>query len=212
MAQKFALTGGIACGKSMAEQCFADCGCAVLDADRVVWALESAGGEAVEPIVARFGQSVLAADGGIDRRALAGIVFADAAARRDLEAIVLPRVRQRAEAWFASLPAGSIGIFSAALLVECGWAADWAGRMVCVVASEATQLRRMMATRGMTEAEARARLAAQMPVADKARMAQWRLQNDSDDRAALMAQVQALVALWQRGAEVCAPEGSVGTR
>lgn len=198
MVQSYALTGGIACGKSMAEHCFAMCGCRVLDADRVVAELEAAGGAGVAPIVARFGAAVQSADGGIDRAALARTVFADPAARADLEAIIHPLVRAEVSRWLAEAAPGEISLFSAALLFECGWERDWAG-VVCVAASEATQVRRMMQVRGMTESDARARLAAQMPVAEKARLADWVIMNDSDDLSALQAQVAHVTAQWREG-------------
>lgn len=201
MALEFALTGGIACGKSTAEACFSACGCRVLDADEVVRAIEAPGGAAVAPIVARFGTAVRAPDGGIDRKALAACVFNDAAARHELEAIVHPLVRTISETWRSEAGPGDISIFSAALLFECGWDAQWPQGTVCVVASEATQLRRMLRTRGMSEAEARARLAAQMPMNEKVRRARWTLNNDHDDLPALRAQVQALVALWRSQAQ-----------
>ena len=197
MKQAYALTGGIACGKSTAEECFIACGCRVLDADHVVRALEAPGGAAVEPIVAAFGEGVRATDGGIDKRALAAQVFADPAARQRLEAIVLPMVRDAAEAWLAEAPEGSISLFSAALLFECGWAAHWPQGIVCVAANEEAQVRRMLQVRGMSEAEARARLAAQMDVQEKAARARWVLWNHQDDKAALRAQVEALVAQWR---------------
>lgn len=193
MTSRVALTGGIACGKSMAEACFRACGCRVLDADRVVWALEAPGGAAVEPIVAKFGREVLNAEGGIDRQALAERVFGNAAAREALEAIVHPLVRAAVEQWLGEAKAGEVSVFSAALLYECGWEAAWP-EVVCVEASEATQVRRMVEKRGMSEAQARARLASQMPVAEKARRAQWVLRNDTDDLDALKAQVEEVLA------------------
>ncbi len=180
----------------MAERCFLACGCRVLDADRVVWELEGPGGAAVAPIVAAFGEGVRGADGGICRQALAGGVFGDEGARRRLEAIVHPLVRAAVAAWLAGAQPGEISIFSAALLYESGLAAEWP-EVVCVVASEETQLRRMVAVRGMTLAAARARLAAQMPVAEKARRSAWVLENDCDDCDALRVQVEKLVARWR---------------
>lgn len=196
MSRNIALTGGIACGKSMAERCFAQCGCRVLDADAVVHDLEAPGGEAVEPIVARFGRGVLDGSGGIDHAQLARCVFADGEARKALEQIVHPLVRQKARAWLETLKPGDLALFSAALLFECGWAEAWS-EIVCVVASEATQLRRMMRVRGLSEADAKARLASQMPVAEKAKRSTWVLENDCDDLPALSAQVERLVAQWR---------------
>ncbi len=197
MALAFALTGGIACGKSMAEKCFSACGCRVLDADLVVRDLEAAGGDAVAPIVERFGKSLLDAQGGIDRSALGQLVFADPTARKDLEAIVHPLVRAATQAWLKDAKEEDISLFSAALLYECGWASEWEG-VVCIAASEATQIRRMTESRGMSETAARARLAAQMPVCEKARQATWVLLNDKDDLPALQKQVEALVAQWRQ--------------
>ena len=90
---KIALTGGIACGKSLFAKFLRELGIHVLDADDVVHELEAPGGAAVPAIVSRFGADVLAADGGIDRPALAARVFSDATARADLESIVFPLVR-----------------------------------------------------------------------------------------------------------------------
>ncbi len=193
----FALTGGIACGKSMAEAFFEACGCRVLDADKVVRDLEAVGGAAVAPIVAQFGREVLAVDGGIDRQALAGKVFADADARGRLEQIVHPLVRSATEAWLQEARDGDVSIFSAALLFECGWEKEWQG-VVCVKASRETQVRRMCQVRQMTPEAAVARLDAQMSVAEKARRANWILENDRDDPIALQRQVEDLVAMWKR--------------
>ncbi|MBQ6340846.1 MAG: dephospho-CoA kinase [Kiritimatiellae bacterium] len=92
---KIALTGGIACGKSLFAKFLRELGIHVIDADDVVHELEAPGGAAVPAIVSRFGSDVLAADGGIDRPALAARVFSDATARADLESIVFPLVRAR---------------------------------------------------------------------------------------------------------------------
>jgi dephospho-CoA kinase len=193
----FALTGGIACGKSMAEACFEACGCRVLDADKVVRDLESVGGAAVAPIVAQFGREVLAADGSIDRPALAAKVFADAEARAVLERIIHPLVRRMTENWLQQAREGDVSVFSAALLFECGWEKDWQG-VVCVKATRETQVRRMCQVRQMTREAAEARLNAQMAVAEKASRSNWILENDSDDPVVLQRQVERLVAMWKQ--------------
>ncbi len=196
MPREIALTGGIACGKSMAEQCFSACGCRVLDADTVVRELEAPGGAAVEPIVARFGSTVRSQTGGIDHKSLGALVFQDAKARRALEHIIHPLVLETVRNWQAEAVSQAISVFSAALLYETGWDAFWPD-VVCISASEPAQLRRMMSARGMTESAARARLAAQLPVAEKVRRARWVLRNDEDDLPALKAQVERLVAQWR---------------
>ena len=196
MSLQFALTGGIACGKSMAEACFMACGCRVLDADRVVHQLEAVGGAAVEPIRQAFGDAVVTAEGAIDRAALAAMVFQDGGARQRLEAILHPLVRQVTADWLAQAGPNAISVFSAALLYECGWERDWQG-VVCVAASRETQVRRMCQVRQMSRAAAEARLAAQMPLDEKTRRANWILKNDTDDPEALQLQVAALVATWK---------------
>lgn len=197
MALKVALTGGIACGKSMAERAFRARGCRVLDADAAVRALEGPGGAAVGPIARRFGAAMVGADGGVDRARLGALAFGDARARADLEAIVLPLLRRAVGAWLAGAGPGDISVFSAATLFEQGWERGWDG-IVCVRASAATQRRRLAAARGLSPEAAEARLAAQWPAEEKARRADWVLDNDLDDPAALDAQVGALVARWRR--------------
>ncbi|MDO4527548.1 MAG: dephospho-CoA kinase [bacterium] len=200
MALHIALTGGIACGKSMAERCFAEAGCRVLDADQVVRELEAPGGAAVEAIVQHFGETVRARDGGIDRVALASIVFNDKSARQALESILYPMLKNVIAQWLSKEKPEDISLFSAALLFECDWAKDWP-HVVCVVASEATQLRRMMQHRQMSESDAHARLSAQMPIAEKASLADAIIYNDVDDINPLKEQIQQLVSQWRKNAQ-----------
>lgn len=195
MSLKIALTGGIACGKSMAEACFEASGCRVLDADQIVHQLESANGRAVAPIVSAFGADVLTAEGSIDRMLLGKKVFEDPAARRKLEDILHPMVRHEVNQWLSSAGPNDISIFSAALLFECGWETGWDG-IVCVWASRETQVRRMCSVRQMTVAAAEARLNAQLSLEQKKARSTWTLNNDIDDLEALQQQVKALVASW----------------
>ena len=192
---KIALTGGIACGKSLFAKFLRELGIHVVDADDVVHELEAPGGAAVSAIVARFGKGVLAADGGIDRPALAARVFADAAARADLEAIVFPLVRLRfREATRVSLPRDvasargsgtlaasqptSLTIHIIPLLVESHWETDY-DILLCIASPENQQIDRMMASRGYSRAHAEARLAAQWPVSEKAARCHYTVMNDS---------------------------------
>ncbi len=198
MALHIALTGGIACGKSTAEACFVAEGCRVLDADQVIRVLEAPGGRAVEAIVQRFGSAVLAADGGIDRQALAGVVFQDAEARGALEALLYPLLEEAVAAWLAEEKDEDISIFSAALLFECGWAKRWP-HVVCVAASPETQVRRMVATRNMRLEDAEARLRAQMPIDEKMALADTVIFNDQDDLTILKQTIHSLVTQWREG-------------
>ena len=221
---RIALTGGIACGKSTLAKVLRELGIRLLDADDVVHELEAPGGAAVPAIVARFGAGVLAADGSVDRPKLAGIVFADAAARRDLEAILFPLVRSRLRAFTSeaarrgrralpmvgpsfsdvplvgadvlgrppstapappstapvSRPPSTAPLYIAIipLLFESHWEGDY-DIILAITSPLECQIHRMMRTRGYSRVQAEARLAAQMPVAEKAERADFVVVNDS---------------------------------
>ena len=184
---KIALTGGIACGKSLFAKFLRELGIHVLDADDVVHELEAPGGAAVPAIVSRFGTDVLAADGGIDRPALAARVFSDATARADLESILFPLVRvalgQRASRplhWDNGHLArcASLTIHIIPLLFESHWETDY-DILLCIASPVDLQICRMMQSRGYTRAHAEARLAAQWPVSEKAARCHYTVMNDS---------------------------------
>ena len=191
---RIALTGGIACGKSLFAKFLRELGIHVLDADDVVHELEAPDGAAVPAIAARFGRNVLAPDGGIDRPALAARVFSDTAARADLESILFPLVRSRmAEATRVSLPRNTpsvrrsgtpaasppqITIHIIPLLFESHWESDY-DILLCIASPVDLQIARMMTSRGYSRAHAEARLAAQWPVAEKAARCHYTVMNDS---------------------------------
>ena len=174
---KIALTGGIACGKSLFAKFLRELGIQALDADDVVHELEAPGGAAVAPIVARFGHDVLAPDGGIDRTALAECVFSDPASRADLEAILFPLVRARF-ARESRACRGQITIHIIPLLFESHWEADY-DILLCIASPVDQQIDRMMTSRGYSRAHAEARLAAQWPVSEKAARCHYTVMNDS---------------------------------
>ena len=175
---KIALTGGIACGKSTLAKFLTELGIRVLDADDVVHALEAPGGEAVEPIRARFGDGVIARDGGVDRKALAEVVFSDLAARRGLEDLLFPRVRRILLDFVSESSPTAPRISVIPLLFESHWESDY-DIILAITSPERIQIERMMNTRGYTRSQAEARLAAQMPVAEKAARAHFAVVNDS---------------------------------
>ena len=191
---KIALTGGIACGKSLFAKFLRELGIHVIDADDVVHELEAPGGAAVPAIAARFGAVVLAPDGGIARPALAARVFADPAARADLESILFPLVRSRLrEAAGVPLPRNTpsargsgtlaasswqITIHIIPLLFESHWETDY-DILLCIASPVDLQIDRMMTARGYSRAHAEARLAAQWPVAEKAARCHYTVMNDS---------------------------------
>ncbi len=177
MKRSFAVTGGIACGKSTVAETLVELGCEVLDTDEVAHALQ-AGGEAVDELARRFGAEIIRPDGGVDRRKLGARVFSDPTALADLNAIMHPRIFAETRRWLASRAEGSTSAVLVPLLYESGLdrAMDW-DAVVAVVCREEEQVRRIR-LRGFTEAEARARIAAQMPCEEKAARADFTIRND----------------------------------
>jgi dephospho-CoA kinase len=185
------LTGGIATGKSTVNGLLAGPDVRVVDADALAREVVEPGQPAHAQIVAEFGESVLRADRGLDRARLGEIVFLDPAKRKRLEAITHPAIRARFEQIMADLEQeGFQGllVWDAALLVESGGHKKM-DKVVVVTTDPATQLRRLMARDGSTEAAARARTASQMPLEDKARAADYVIDN-SGTRAETAARVR----------------------
>ncbi len=169
---RVALTGGIASGKSYVLSRIAARGVPIIDADVLVHQALAAGSPLVAPVAARFGRSVVAADGSVDRRALGALVFRDAEARADLEAIVHPDVFRRIDEWFTSLPPAPFAVADIPLLFETRHQGLF-DRVVVARCSPEEQMRRLERRNGLTAAEARERLQAQWPIDDKARNAHY---------------------------------------
>ena len=187
---KVALTGGIACGKSLLSNFLRELGVETIDADDVVHELIP------DPA---------------ERRRIAAEVFADPEKRRALEAKIHPVVKERIDQWFegagdrswsselelegrgqgSGVSGSGVKIAIIPLLFEAHWEKNF-DIICCVVSSRAKQIERMMTTRGMTLAEAEARLAAQMPVEEKARRSQYVIRNDGTAEE-LRAEAQKLV-------------------
>jgi len=166
-----ALTGGIATGKSACLARFAAYGVPTIDADVLAREAVAPGTPGLAAIAARFGAGVLAADGTLDRPALGRLIFSDTKARAALEAIVHPDVYRRIREWFANLPAGTrIAIADIPLLFETGHNHDF-DEVVVAACDPHEQLRRVMARDHLSDAEARARLAAQLPIEEKVKRA-----------------------------------------
>jgi dephospho-CoA kinase len=186
------LTGGIGSGKSTAARMLAARGAVVLDADTLARQVVEPGTTGFDAVLARFGDEVRSADGSLDRARVAGMVFADPRARHDLEAIVHPRVRARiAEAAAAHADSDAVVVVDSPLLIETG-AHESFPVVVVVIAPDDVRLARLTA-RGMGEADARARMVAQMPLEDKASHAHVVLDNGGSE-ADLEAQVTRLWA------------------
>jgi dephospho-CoA kinase len=175
---RVALTGGIATGKSYVLDRFRRLGALCLDADELAHGVTAAGTEATQAIAERFGLEILGADGAVDRARLGPIVFADPAARRDLEAIVHPAVYRAITAGLRAfeLVGAHAAIVDIPLLYETGAQRQF-DRVVATVCSPANQLARLM-SRGLSEVEARQRIGAQMPAEEKAARADFAIRTD----------------------------------
>lgn len=154
------LTGGIGSGKSSVSALLAAHGAVVIDYDLLAREAVEPGSPALEEIAVRFGAGVIAADGGLDRPALGAVVFADAAALADLNGITHPAIGRLAAAREAEAGAEAIVVHDNPLLVEMG-AAKHCDVVVVVDVPEDVQVERLVASRGMTADDARARIAAQ---------------------------------------------------
>ena len=163
----FGITGGVGMGKSTAGQLLRQRGLEVADTDILARQLTEPGQPALQEIAQRFGAAVLSADGQLNRAELARVVFADAGARADLEAILHPRIRAAWEAEAQSWRAAgrSAGAVLIPLLFETG-AAPRFDAVICVACSEASQWQRLR-QRGWTDSQIGQRLAAQWPVERK---------------------------------------------
>jgi len=176
---KAALTGGIATGKSHVLDWFRERGVACLDSDSLVRGVTERGTEATSAIAARFGASLIKADGSLDRAALAAIVFADPSARRDLEAIVHPGVYRAITAGlraFELIGGSRFAVVDVPLLYESGHEAEF-DRVIVTACSIENQITRLL-ERGMTETEARQRIAAQWPTEKKVARADFVITTD----------------------------------
>jgi dephospho-CoA kinase len=174
------LTGGIATGKSTVARLIAERGIPIVDADKLAR-------EAVEPgepalvEIARLWPQVISGDGRLDRRRLGAIVFADPGARRRLEAILHPLIADLADARAAALAAAGhkLAFYEASLLVETGRHPEFDGLVVVTAPLEA-QVARAMARDHLTSDQARARIDAQLPMADKVAVATHVIDNGGD--------------------------------
>jgi dephospho-CoA kinase len=177
---KVALTGGAATGKSYVLDQFRRAGIPCLVADDLAHGVTAAGTEATAAIAARFGANVIAADGSVDRSSLGAIVFANPAARRDLEAIVHPAVYRAIQVGLRAFEKSGdpLAVVEIPLLYESGHAGDF-DRVIVTVCSDERQLSRLMG-RGLTEARARQVIAAQKPTEEKAALADFVVRTDGE--------------------------------
>ena len=188
------LTGGIACGKSTVAAMLEARGIPVVDADAVARDVVAPGTEGAEAVRARFGDAVMAPDGGVLRAALASRVYPVAEERAALNAILHPRIAAESARRLQALGAQGhpFAVYDAALLVETGsWRAMEA--LMVVSCAPAGQRARLLARNGGDSSDADARIAAPLPLAEKERVATWVLRNDGTVDA-LAGVVDAVVA------------------
>ncbi|MBO0841007.1 MAG: dephospho-CoA kinase [Sciscionella sp.] len=186
---KVGLTGGIGAGKSTVASRLAEHGAVVVDADVLAREVVAPGTEGLADVAAAFGTEVLAADGSLDRKALAELVFADDRKRLRLNQIVHPRVAARTAELIEAAPADAVVVHDVPLLVENGLAPAY--HLVVVVSADAEVRVARLVDRGLAEADARARIASQATDAQRAEVADVWLAN-SGDRAGLLSTVDSL--------------------
>lgn len=188
------LTGGIGSGKSTFAALLRARGAAVVDADQLSRDAVAPGSAGLAEVVATFGAEVLDASGALDRKRMAARVFADPAARQQLERIVHPRVREAMAAELQRLAAKGVPLvlYDVPLLYEAGRERD-VEAVVVVWAPHESQLARLARRDGLSAAEAEARISAQLPLDEKARRADYVVVNDST-LDALAAKADALLS------------------
>jgi dephospho-CoA kinase len=179
------LTGGIATGKSTVSNMLRRLGAEIIDADLLARQVVEPGQPAWREIVEEFGRDVLSPDGTLDRKKLGGIVFADPERRKRLEAITHPAIRARVRERVDELAArGFAGIvfYDAAILIEALGHQDM-DRIVVVMTDEATQVARLRGRDGTDDGQGRRKIASQMPLAEKVKLADYVIDNSSDREA-----------------------------
>jgi dephospho-CoA kinase len=186
-----ALTGGIGSGKSTVASMLAQRGAVVVDADQIAREVVTPGMPAFDALVARFGEQIVAADGTLDRPALAAVAFATPEAKADLERITHPAIGEEFVRRVADAPEGAIVVHDVPLLVESKSRAkgDYAA-VIVVEAPREVRLERLE-RRGIARADAEARMANQASDDERRALATWVIDN-SGDLAALEAQVDAI--------------------
>lgn len=198
-----ALTGGIASGKTTVANLLAEHGALLIDSDQLAREVVEPGTSGLAQVVTRFGEQVLTQAGRLDRQALGEIVFADAAARADLNAIIHPLVRRRRAELIAQAAAGQIVVSVIPLLVETGLVDQFDAVVVVDVPSQ-TQVARLVRRNDISEEQAQARLDAQASRAERLAAADWVVTN-SGSRAELEAQVERLWLEMCSKAQGCEP-------
>ncbi|MGY4721238.1 dephospho-CoA kinase [Naumannella huperziae] len=176
---RVALTGGLASGKTSVADRWAEHGAVLIDSDLLAREVVGPGTPGLASVLERFGDQVRAADGGVDRKALGAVVFADPEARKDLERLLHPLIRARAAELERAAPPDAIVVHVIPLLVETGRAEGFDLVVVVDLPTE-VQLRRAMARDGSSAEQARARIAAQAGRTERLAVADLVVDNAGD--------------------------------
>ena len=194
--RRIGLTGGIGSGKSTAARALAALGAHVVDTDAIAHRICAPGGEAIGPLREAFGDAAIGADGAMDRAAMRERVFTDPDARRRLEGVLHPIIRQVTEREAAAAAPGAVVVFDVPLLAEsAGWR-ERVDRVLVIDCDEATQVRRVMTRSGWTE-EAVRRVIAQQATRERRRaIADAVILNEGSDPDTLRAAVRAVWTAW----------------
>jgi dephospho-CoA kinase len=175
---RVALTGGIATGKSHVVRLLRDADVPVVDSDVLAREAVAPGTVGLSAIVDRFGPEILLASGELDRARLGDLVFRDATARRDLEAIVHPFVRRGIADFFRTLPIDApLAVADIPLLFETRGERNF-DKVIVVACAAATQIERIIARDGLSHGQAERRVAAQLPIDEKVRRADYVIRTD----------------------------------
>lgn len=178
---RVAITGGIACGKSLFCEFLQRRGILTLDSDEVSHQLVAPKGEAIPVLVQAFGPGILDRAGGLDRSSFAERVFTDPTVRQRVNSILHPMILRKINTWLER-HSDQLTAVAIPLLFEVGWERDW-DVVICLAAGERKQIDRLVSGRGYTEEEARARIASQMPLAEKVKRADIVVWNEKDKSA-----------------------------
>ncbi|WP_228993167.1 dephospho-CoA kinase [Streptomyces sp. DH8] len=198
---KVGLTGGIGAGKSEVSRLLVEHGAVLIDSDRISREVVEPGTPGLAAVVEEFGPGVLTPEGALDRPALGALVFADAERRAALNAIVHPLVGARAAELERAAPEDAVVVHDVPLLTENGLAPFY-DLVVVVDASAETQLDRLVRLRGMTESDARARMAAQASREERRAVADLLVDNDGSHEALVSRVAEVWDELVRRAAAV----------
>lgn len=195
---RIGLTGGIGSGKSTVAQLLGPLGCTIVDTDAIARALTQAGGFAIPAIAAEFGPESIDKTGALDRARMRELVFADPSARRRLEGILHPLIRDETSRQAAAVDTGAV-VFDVPLLVESGRWRERVDKVLVVDCDEATQVARVMARSGWTADAVRAVVAQQADRGLRRRAADAVIFNDGMTPGELALAVQSLWSRWCAG-------------